>query len=173
VSLVRYRVTLGGSESVAVDIEELPTGTLSARVDGRSVQLDVAHVGATLSVRFDGLVVDLTTRSPPGAEPPAFVLAGGGLRGLARVEGDRASTVLQGRPQAKSGPKHVRSPMHGRVAAIAVQAGDAVEAGQMLLVIEAMKMENEVFAHSPGTVLEVHVSQGTAVEAGAALVTLK
>jgi biotin carboxyl carrier protein len=80
---------------------------------------------------------------------------------------------LPERGAARSGPNHVRSPMPGRVIAVAVRAGDSVEAGQTLLVIEAMKMENEVRAASPGTVLEVHVVPGTAVEASAILVTLK
>ena len=62
--------------------------------------------------------------------------------------------------------------MPGRVVRVPVQAGDAVRTGQALVVLEAMKMENEVVAAHPGTVVEVHVVAGAAVEANAKLLTL-
>ena len=62
--------------------------------------------------------------------------------------------------------------MPGRVVKVLVSKGDAVEAGQGLLVLEAMKMENEVKARAAGTVAEVHVAPGAAVEGSAKLVTL-
>jgi biotin carboxyl carrier protein len=62
--------------------------------------------------------------------------------------------------------------MPGRVVKVLVAKGDVVEAGQGLLVLEAMKMENEVKARVSGTVADVHVVPGTAVEGSAKLVTL-
>jgi biotin carboxyl carrier protein len=61
--------------------------------------------------------------------------------------------------------------MPGRVVKVHVSAGDEVEAGQALLVVEAMKMENELRAKAPGKITEVHVAAGEAVEANAKLVT--
>jgi acetyl-CoA/propionyl-CoA carboxylase biotin carboxyl carrier protein len=64
------------------------------------------------------------------------------------------------------------SPMQGTVLALEVAEGDRVEAGQVVAVVEAMKMENEVTALHAGTVAAVHVAAGQAVQAGQALVEL-
>jgi biotin carboxyl carrier protein len=66
----------------------------------------------------------------------------------------------------------VKSPMPGRVVKVLVQKGDQVTVGQPLLVVEAMKMENEVRAKAAGTVLDVHVAAGATVEGNAKLLTL-
>jgi biotin carboxyl carrier protein len=63
--------------------------------------------------------------------------------------------------------------MPGRVVAIKVAPGDSVEPGQVLLVIEAMKMQNEMFADGAGTVDAVLVQLGAAVERGALLMRLR
>ena len=62
--------------------------------------------------------------------------------------------------------------MPGRVVKVLVAEGEVVRAGQGLLVLEAMKMENEVRARSGGTVAKVHVTAGATVESSAVLVTL-
>jgi acetyl-CoA/propionyl-CoA carboxylase, biotin carboxylase, biotin carboxyl carrier protein len=66
----------------------------------------------------------------------------------------------------------VRSPMQGTVLKVAVTAGDGVEPGQVLVVVEAMKMENEIVAHHAGTVDEVSVSAGDLVSSGQELLRL-
>ncbi|MGK2934513.1 MAG: biotin/lipoyl-containing protein [Gemmatimonadaceae bacterium] len=63
--------------------------------------------------------------------------------------------------------------MPGLVVKISVQVGDAVSAGQALVSIEAMKMENELRSKSAGTVKTIRVSAGTAVEKGTVLVELE
>jgi len=166
---VRYRVGLQsppGSEPVLVALVERPNGQMSAVVAGRPVDVDAVRVGAQVSVRVDGQVVDLTT----GGKLPDLVVVARGLRARARVESDRIATALAA-PRAPQ-PKTIRSPMPGRVIRVAVQAGDSVRTGQALVVVEAMKMENEVLATLSGTVLEVHVSPGATVEANAELVTM-
>jgi biotin carboxyl carrier protein len=70
------------------------------------------------------------------------------------------------------GPTEVRAIIPGRVVSVAVEAGDTVVAGQRLLAVEAMKMENELRATAPGTVQTIEVAAGTAVEKGALLVSL-
>ncbi len=165
-----YRVTLqpsSGAEPVRVALVAQEDGTLSATVDGRPVAVDAIRVGGQLSVRVDGEVVDLTAR---GSLPDLAVVAGH-LRGRALVESDRirvAASPTRGSTQ----PNTIRSPMPGRVVRVGVEAGDAVRTGQTLVVLEAMKMENEVLAAHPGTVVEIHVSAGAAVEANAKLITL-
>jgi biotin carboxyl carrier protein len=167
---VDYRVSLqpeSQSEPVAVVLIEHPSGALTATVEGRLVEVDAVRVGSQFSVRVDGQVVDLSA----GGKLPELALTAAGLRTRARVESDRPRPS----PPAAHRPaqaKILRSPMPGRVVRVSVQAGDRVEAGQALVVVEAMKMENEVFAAWPGTVLEVHVGAGATVEANAKLITL-
>jgi biotin carboxyl carrier protein len=169
---VRYYVSLDpdpAAPSVVVDIVELPSGALRATIDGRPVDLDVVSVGAQLSVRVDGRVVDLTTEGTP----PEVGAVASGHRSYVRVESERMRSAAQAKKAtAAGGDKVVRSPMPGRVVKVLVSKGDAVEVGHGLLVLEAMKMENEVRARVAGTVAEVHVATGTAVEGNAKLVTL-
>lgn len=74
---------------------------------------------------------------------------------------------------ARSGPQRVAAPMPGRVVRVLVKAGDAVQARQGLVVVEAMKMENELRASRAGTVTEVRVAEGASVEANAVLVVIE
>ena len=71
------------------------------------------------------------------------------------------------------GPAPVRAPMPGLIVRVNVKVGDTVQAGQGIVVMEAMKMENELRATAPGTVRSVEVAPGTAVEKGALLVALE
>lgn len=80
------------------------------------------------------------------------------------------------KPVAKAAPAAgggaIVAPMPGTVLRVAVSAGDNVVKGQTLLVLEAMKMENEIMAPADGAVLEVNVNQGVSVNAGDILVVL-
>jgi biotin carboxyl carrier protein len=75
--------------------------------------------------------------------------------------------------ETRSGPAAVTAPMPGRVVQVLVKTGDQVSARQGLLVIEAMKMENELRAPHAGTVKEIRAGQGALVEAGAIVVVLE
>lgn len=169
---MRYYVALdpdSQAKAVVVDLVELPNGALEARVDDRPVDLDVVHVGAQLSVRVDGQVVDLTTEGVP----PDLGAVASGHRSYIRVESERMRAAEQAKKTTTgSGERVVKSPMPGRVVKVLVAKGDTVEPGQGLVVLEAMKMENEVRAKVAGTVAEVHVTAGAAVEGNAKLITL-
>jgi len=166
---VRYRVSLQPDPEppVVVDLVELASGALGATVDGRVLDLDVVRIDKQLSARIDGRVIDLTTRG----DLPELDVTASGLRTRIRVQSDRTGLTAPS-PSRAIEPKAVRSPMPGRVIRVAVEAGENVRAGQALVVLEAMKMENEVVAALPGTVLAIHVSPGATVEANAKLVTL-
>ncbi len=71
-----------------------------------------------------------------------------------------------------SGPQRVVAPMPGKIVRVLVQTGEAVHARQPLVVIEAMKMENELRTARDGTVSEVHVREGASVDAGSVLLVI-
>jgi biotin carboxyl carrier protein len=173
---MRYHVVLdpgaAGADAspVVVDVVETAGGRLEARVAGRPVSADLVGLRGEASVRADGRMFEVTI---DGALPNVQARAGG-RRWAARVEDERgpwAERAASGRPGAAHTDAVVRSPMPGRVVRVLVQPGDAVEAGRGVVVLEAMKMENEVRAPASGVVAQVHVAAGAAVEAGVPLVT--
>jgi acetyl-CoA/propionyl-CoA carboxylase biotin carboxyl carrier protein len=107
------------------------------------------------TVELDGRRFDVTILEP---EPP--------WRELARRRRERVRAGGAGATDA------VVSPMQGTVLAVAVSDGDAVEAGQVICIVEAMKMENEVHAHRPGIVSELSVAAGQPVLAGQVICVL-
>jgi biotin carboxyl carrier protein len=74
---------------------------------------------------------------------------------------------------ADEGPQRVTAPMPGKIVKLLVKPGDEVQPRQGVVVVEAMKMENELRARAAGTVSEVRVTEGASVEAGAILVILE
>ena len=87
-------------------------------------------------------------------------------------ERTRAIRDLSAANAAPTGPAPIIAPMPGMIVRVNVSVGDRVEAGQGIVVMEAMKMENELRATAAGTVNSVNVTSGTAVEKGALLVEL-
>ena len=85
----------------------------------------------------------------------------------------RAIRELSGAGKEASGPAPLIAPMPGMIVRVAVQIGDTVQPGQGLVVMEAMKMENELRATTAGTVKAVLAQPGTAVEKGAVLLELE
>ncbi len=75
-------------------------------------------------------------------------------------------------PAGAQGGVKVESPMPGKILAVKKNVGDAVKAGDAILVLEAMKMENDIVAPKDGTVASINVSVGDSVESGATLATL-
>lgn len=88
-------------------------------------------------------------------------------------ERTRAIRDLSAASARAPGPAPILAPMPGLIVRVGVGPGDRVEAGQGVVVIEAMKMENELRATSPGVVRSVEVQPGMAVEKGALLVVLE
>lgn len=78
----------------------------------------------------------------------------------------------QAAPTAPAGGETVKSPMPGTILDVKVKAGDKVEEGQVLMVLEAMKMENEISAPVSGTVASVNVSAGSTVASGDVLCSI-
>ncbi len=118
-----------------------------------------------------------TRPTPPGGAPVVEVVVDG-WRFELEVE-DAARAALRDRAtrdragSEAGGQLEIRASIPGRIAAVAVVPGDTVEAGQTLLVVEAMKMQNEVRAPRAGVVGQVPVAAGATIEMGDVLVVLE
>jgi biotin carboxyl carrier protein len=167
---MRYFVTLGARE-VPIDVTALSGGGFDVRVDGKPVAVDLAEAGGALSLLIDGRVVDLVI----DGSPPSVAFSILGPSGGATVETER--TRLDGSRRAgkssRGGQDFVVAPMPGRIVRVLVAQGADVEAGTPLVVIEAMKMENELRASHAGKIAEIVVHAGDTVEGGAKLLRLE
>jgi biotin carboxyl carrier protein len=172
---MRYYVDLAdknsatGTQSRQVDVEVLPSGALAVTLDGRKVDVDVVAIGEQLSIRIDGHVVDLTTEG----QMPEIGAVIPGHRSYVRVESDRLRAALAAKKSGGGAASGLlKSPMPGRVVKILVEKGQSVKVGQPLIVVEAMKMENELKAKLEGTITELFVVTGATVEANAKLLVI-
>ncbi|HZU98972.1 MAG TPA: acetyl-CoA carboxylase biotin carboxyl carrier protein subunit [Planctomycetota bacterium] len=166
---MKYRVTVHG-KSFDLDVTEGPEGTL---VGGKKAALLGRHGPLAALVREGsslGVLVE------PGLEDGAyFVQLPGGRVLTCHVEDERAQLAhrsLGGAAGERTGPRTVRSVMPGIVVKVSVAPGASVAAKDQLLVVEAMKMQNEIRAETAGVVRKVHVSPGQSIPAGAPLVEI-
>ena len=83
-----------------------------------------------------------------------------------------AAAAAPAAPAVTAAGETVSAPMPGTILKVNVTAGQAVKEGDLLVVLEAMKMENEIFAPKAGTVAQVLVNKGSSVDTGAALVVI-
>jgi pyruvate carboxylase subunit B len=156
---MRYTVELGG-ETIVVELDAadatltpVPGTPIWLLTHGQTVHELIAH------------------RTAPGR----YTLSIGGHRFDAEALDDRARAIKAMAAKvggAAVGPAPLRAPMPGLIVRIHVAPGDTVAAGDPLIVMEAMKMENELRAPAAGTVRAIPVTPGTAVEKGALLVEL-
>ena len=75
-------------------------------------------------------------------------------------------------PAGAQGAVKISAPMPGKILGVKANAGDAVKKGQVIVVLEAMKMENDIVAPQDGTVASINVTAGQSVESGAVLATM-
>jgi biotin carboxyl carrier protein len=158
---------------------ELPTGVstgpMDCVVDGRPVSVNVC----VLEPGVMSLVI--TSGGVQGGEQGRqyrAVLDGdgvviGGRRYDFAVEDPRSLRGRRGAGAGTEGPRPVKAPMPGRVVRLLVQAGDEVEEGQGVVVIEAMKMQNELKSPKAGRVVRVGAAVGDTVASGDVLVVVE
>jgi biotin carboxyl carrier protein len=160
-----------GDQSYTVEIEEIGRSVYRVSVDGNEFLVDGKKTGRTnysLIVDNRSFEIEVDNR-----EDEYRVLVDGRNYHVSlvderrmRVGGAQPGFELQGR-------QRVSVPMPGKVIAVLVSEGDSVEMGQGLVIVEAMKMENEVRSPIAGEVKEIKVKPGEAVEGGAVLVVVE
>jgi acetyl-CoA/propionyl-CoA carboxylase biotin carboxyl carrier protein len=125
-------------------------------------------VEQTYTVEVSGKRFDVRVLGPPfagaGASDGASAAAPSAARPAKRAQRKSASG---------GGPDTLPSPLQGNMWKVLVKQGDTVEEGQLLCIIEAMKMENEITAHKAGTIVELPITEGAAIQAGAPIATIK
>lgn len=120
------------------------------------------------TITVNGNVYEVTVEegASTGAAPVARAAAPAAPKAAAPAAPKAAA------PAGTQGSVAVAAPMPGKILGVKASVGQAVKKGEVMLVLEAMKMENEIVAPSDGTVASINVSVGDSVEAGATLATL-
>ena len=168
---IRYYVTLKGGEERVVDITESPSGgATKIELDGVEVQADFIGLGGDLhSLVLDGHSREMVlTRDGSNVQ---VMLDGRKFDATVYDEVSKALSAIGG--AATAGASVVEAPMPGVVIDVPVSVGDSIIEGQSVLVLEAMKMQNELTAEAPGIVESIEVKTGDTVESGQVVVKLK
>ena len=150
--------------------------TFDVTLDGRLWRVDAAHAGT------DAMSIVVVAPGGSSAESHDVGFATDPATSLlyVRVGTTQVPVTLNGRRrrrdeagQAGAGPQRLVAPMPGKIVRVCVAPGEAVRARQTVVVIEAMKMENELRAGRDGTVGELRAREGASVEAGELLVVIQ
>lgn len=142
-------ICLLDGQRVAFQATIIRPGVLSLLLDGRCYTCVLDQASDGLEVLVQGSRFPFTVQDP------------------------RSLRSRGGRGAGTEGPKAVKAPMPGRVVRVLVEAGAVVEAQQGLVVIEAMKMQNELKSPKAGTVVRVAVAEGETVQAGDVLIVVE
>ena len=147
------KITFDGKTLLA-DREEIAPGVYSILIDGRSYEAQVTKRAG----------------DPEGASSPYLVTVG--LRNYLVEIRDPRRWKRDGSGVREQGPQEIVAPMPGKIVRVLVSENQEVMEGQGLLVIEAMKMQNELRAPRAGRVARIYAREGTGVEAGVRLIRI-
>jgi biotin carboxyl carrier protein len=164
---MRYEVRLASKfakeKTILIELERDGAGW-RVSVEGRPVSADVAEIAPhTLSILLEGQCFEVSV-SP--SSDGKLVLQSGTREFTAEVIDPRAWSGRRHGGAEAEGRQQIQAPMPGKVVRLLVREGEHVEAGQGLLVVEAMKMQNEIRSPKSGAVERVLVNEGQAVNAG-------
>lgn len=166
---MKYYVRIDGRDHVVLLDAD------GVHIDGQDVAASVSSVDGTpvRSVKIGNAVHRVVVRR--GDTRGAYTLWLDGFRFEVEALDERMRSIreLAGASTGPAGPRPLTAPMPGLIVRVNAQIGDAVQAGQGLVVMEAMKMENELRAPAAGRVKSILATPGTAVEKGATLIELE
>jgi biotin carboxyl carrier protein len=156
-----YDVTIDG-KSYRLELERVGAGW-RCRLDGREIQMDAVLARRdVLSVLIGGKAYEIK-REHTATDMHLWV---GSVRYAAELRDPRSLRSRKGAAADEKGPKKLLASMPGKVVRVLVAERDAVEAGQSILVVEAMKMQNEIKSPKKGTVQKIVAAEGANVNAG-------
>ena len=159
---MKYEVRIGGKTRVVELTREAENWRVA--LDGTPLDADAVEVAAnTFSILIDGESWEVRVAPKPDG---TLVLHTGIAEFVAEVEDPRAWRGRRHGAMEAEGRQQIAAPMPGKVVRVLMNAGDSVEAGQGLLVVEAMKMQNEIRSPKSGRVEKIFVKEGQAVNAG-------
>ena len=124
-------------------------------LNGRTYEIEVEHGKAMLLDEYEAIAPAPVAAAPVAAAPVAA-----------------AAAPAAAAPVAVGAGEQVTAPMPGNILKVNVNVGDKVKEGQVLVVLEAMKMENEIMAPCAGTVKQILVTKGATVDTGSAMVVI-
>ncbi len=167
-----FEIELGsGTHAVSVEAGEAPH-RYRVTIDGVTSEVDAVQPVPGVWSLLDastGVVQDVAVATADGRGALAVTVAGRTLTVFVNGRRTRRSASRDG----GQGLHKVVAPMPGKVLHVLVQQGDTVAARQPLVVVEAMKMENELSSPRPGRVTSIHVEAGASVEAGRLLLVVE
>ncbi len=136
-------------------------------------ELEGEQVSRSYTVEVSGRRFDVSVIGPP----PSPLAVAAGANGSASVAAGSAGTRrgprrAQRSPGGAGGPDTLTSPLQGNLWKVLVKQGDTVEEGQLLCIIEAMKMENEITAHKSGVIVALPITEGAPIAAGDPIATI-
>lgn len=142
----QYRLIINGKEKL-VDAHRTEACVYSIIIDGKSYEVDISFNGDEFVVNIDGETYKINV-----------------------IDERRKILKKIASPARVSGVQIITAPMPGRIVKILKNAGDRVEKNQGVIIVEAMKMENELKVNNSGVVKTIYVKEGDTVEAGQKLV---
>lgn len=166
-----FRVRVGDN-----DHEVAIAGDGSVDVDGEAYEVTFGPEGRVAVRRAGATAHTLVTIAPaarPGAHPEHAVVDGLVHAITVLTAQQAALAALGGTGHGGGDGRTITSPMPGRIVRVMVSEGDVLAPDTPVVIVEAMKMENEMHAPASGTVLKVHVVEGATVDAGQLLVELE
>jgi acetyl/propionyl-CoA carboxylase alpha subunit len=166
-----------GDREFPVEVAEGGAGRFTARTGADAPLVRGRRDGALVLLEIDGRTVEAAvTRGDDAAagagEGPVFTVTIGGRLYDVRIDDPRRAAAAGAAPRP-AGRAEVRAFMPGKVVALLAAPGDLLRPGQGVVVIEAMKMENELTSPKEGRLRDVHVRPGDTVETGTPLFTVE
>ena len=169
-----FEITIDGRQwTIGV---EARGGKLAVECEGRLIQVDAASVAGGLSLIFpdDGLASrEAMVREGSRSGELVIDVDGAAFRAAVQPAGRWSLGPRTVKATNAHGRQRIVAPMPGRIVRVLVHAGDRVEPRQSLVVIEAMKMENELRSSAAGVVVAVEAVEGATVDAGTVLVIVE
>ena len=164
---LNYEVSEKKGETKTVGLVENSDHHYEVTIDGRTVHVDAAKSGKTIySIIEDGKQFEVIVDEQGAHGFDVFVA--GQLFHLQSLD-ERSKLLTASTKPIATGPQRVESEMPGKVVKIAMSAGTPVAEGEGVLILEAMKMENEIKSPVEGVLTEISVTEGQTVESGALL----